>query len=201
MSPMSAETAANILWPVWYVTWMAAVVWSAKTKTQMKTDVSGLHRMLAGLGTVLLFFPAFAAKAHQAAPFLEWWTQKLWQASSWVDWALFALIVLAFAFCWWARLHLGRLWSGFVTLKEDHRIVDTGPYGLVRHPIYSGVIVASFMTALLRASPASFLGLMLFATGFSMTAAIEERFLREQLGAEVYDAYRRRVGMLVPMIG
>jgi protein-S-isoprenylcysteine O-methyltransferase Ste14 len=197
---MNAETAANILWPVWYVTWMAAVVFSAKTKTQMRTDMSGMHRMLAGFGSILLFFPAFRGRPAHAATFLEWWTQKLWRAPAWTEWSLFALIVLAFAFCWWARLHLGRLWSGLVTLKEDHRVIDTGPYGLVRHPIYSGVIFAAAMTALLRASPASFLGLILFATGFSMTAAIEERFLREQLGEGAYDAYSRRVGMLVPMV-
>jgi protein-S-isoprenylcysteine O-methyltransferase Ste14 len=196
---MTAETIANILWPIWYATWMAAVVFSARTKKQMGTDVRGLHRMLAGFGSILLFFPAFARRSHDAS-LLDWWTQKLWLAPAWADWLLLALVVAAFAFCWWARLHLGRLWSGLVTLKEGHHIVDTGPYGLVRHPIYSGVIFAAAMTACLRASPTSLLGLLLFATGFSMTAAIEERFLRQQLSAEAYDAYSRRVPMLVPFM-
>jgi protein-S-isoprenylcysteine O-methyltransferase Ste14 len=77
-------------------------------------------------------------------------------------------------------------------------VVDTGPYGLVRHPIYSGIIFAALVTALLRASPLAFVGFALFAVGFAMTAAIEERFLRQQLGVDAYDAYSRRVPMLVP---
>ena len=196
---MSAETAANILWPVWYITWIAAVVWSARTKTRMKTDMSGLHRWLAGLGAIVLFLPAhYGRSARELGPF-DWCLRKYWIEPSWVAWSLFALTAAGFAFCWWARLHLGRLWSGFVTVKEGHRVIDTGPYGWVRHPIYAGVIFSALMTALLRASPASLAGFALLAVGFSMTAAIEERFLREQLGAEGYDAYARRVPMLIPL--
>jgi protein-S-isoprenylcysteine O-methyltransferase Ste14 len=197
---MSAETAANILWPVWYVTWIAAVIWSARTKTQMKTDIGGSNRWLAGLGSLLLFTPAhIGTSTGKLGPF-DWLLKKVWVEPSWVAWSFFVLTVAGFAFCWWARLHLGRLWSGFVTVKEDHRVVDTGPYGLVRHPIYAGVIFSAFMMALLRASPASFVGFVLFAIGFAMTAAIEEKFLREQLGTEAYDAYSRRVPMLIPMV-
>lgn len=196
---MSAQVAVNVLWGVWYVTWMGAVVFSAKTKTQMRKDMAGLHRLFAGVGAALLFLPARSGPAPSA------WTglfrHRLWDASPVLDWSLFALTVLGFIFCWWARLHLGRLWSGFVTLKEGHRIVDTGPYGLVRHPIYSGVIFAAAATALFRATPAAFLGAVLVAIGFRMTARIEERFLREQLGADAYDAYSRRVGMLIPKLG
>ena len=196
---MTAETAGNILWPVWYATWIAAVVWSARTKTQMKTDMSGPHRLLAGLGSVLLFLPAYQGRLEGIIGAFDWLTRKYWIEPSWVGWSLFALIAAGFAFCWWARLHLGRLWSGFVTVKEGHHVVDTGPYGLVRHPIYAGLMFSALMTALLRASPASLAGFVLLTTGFAMTAAIEERFLREQLGAEAYDAYSRRVPMLVPM--
>jgi len=197
---MTAETAANILWPVWYVTWIAAVVWSARTKAQMKTDIVGANRLLAGLGSLLLFAPAFLGQSASKFGPLDWFLRKYWLEPPWVAWSLVVLIAAGFAFCWWARLHLGRLWSGFVTVKEDHRVVDTGPYGLVRHPIYAGVIFSGLMMALLRASPASLVGFALFAAGFAMTAAIEERFLREQLGAEAYDAYSRRVPMLVPMV-
>jgi protein-S-isoprenylcysteine O-methyltransferase Ste14 len=195
---MSAQTAVNILWAVWYVTWLGAVVWSGKTQKQMKTDMAGLHRYASGLGALLLFWPSSqrsAAPAHDG-----FWVifRRLWDSAPTVEWSLFTLVVVAFAFCWWARLHLGALWSGFVTLKAGHRIVDTGPYGLVRHPIYTGVIFAASMTAIMRASPAAFAGFALIAVGFSWTARIEEVFLTRQLGAEAYDGYRRRVGMLVP---
>ena len=198
---MSPDFAVSIVWLVWYVPWIAAVVWSAKTKTQMGTDIQGAHRLLSGLGVMLLFFvPATSGGTLFDSALLGLFATKLWHEPDWAAWSLVALTVVAFGFCWWARLHLGRLWSGFVTLKEGHRVIDTGPYALVRHPIYSGVIFAALTTALVRASPAGLLGFVLLALGFSMTAKIEERFLREQLGAEAYDAYSRKVGMLVPML-
>jgi len=198
---MSAEIAANILWFVWYSTWIAAVIWSARTTVQGREPVGSFHRMLIALGAVLLFIPSGSGAPVFGSAFVGTYTQRLWNAPDWAAWTLFGMIVASFAFCWWARLHLGRLWSGFVTLKEDHHIVDTGPYGLVRHPIYSGVMFAAFMTAFLRASVASFVGAALITLGFAITAKIEERFLREQLGADGYDAYKRRVGMLIPKVG
>jgi protein-S-isoprenylcysteine O-methyltransferase Ste14 len=191
---MSVQTAFTVTWLVWYVTWLAGVVWSGRTKVQLKTDVSGPYRMLASVGVVMLFWPSGVGAAV-----LRPLTEPLWIAPAWVEWSLYVLLLCAFGFCWWARLHLGRLWSGFVTLKEDHHIVDTGPYGLVRHPIYSGAIAAGLITALVRASPGAMLGCILLGVGFAMVARVEERFLKAQLGAEAYDAYSRRVPMLVPL--
>src|ERR1700722_11524882 len=161
---MSAEYAANVLWIVWYATWIAAVAWSAKTKVQMRTDMFGLHRALLSLGAVLLFIPS-GPGALFGVNSIAWLTQKLWHEPDWAAWTLFALVAVGFGFCWGARVHLGRLWSGYVTLKEGHRVVDTGPYGLVRHPIYSGIIFAALATACLRASPAGFFGVALIAAG------------------------------------
>jgi protein-S-isoprenylcysteine O-methyltransferase Ste14 len=189
---MSAQFAVNVMWAVWYSTWLAAVVFSARTTAQMQTDVNGAYRMLIGIGAVLLFVPAVPVAAVAAA-FAPLWPEPLQ-----MQWVLFALTAAGFLFCWWARLHLGRLWSGFVTLKEGHYIVDTGPYGLVRHPIYSGVIFSAFATAAMRPTLAAFLGAALIGVGFAITARVEERFLREQLGAGAYDAYKSRVPMLVP---
>jgi protein-S-isoprenylcysteine O-methyltransferase Ste14 len=191
---MSVQTAFTVTWIVWYSTWLAGVVWSGRTKVQMKSDVSSGYRMLASVGAVMLFWPS-GVGAAVFRPLVD----PLWLAPAWVEWSLYALLLCAFAFCWWARLHLGRLWSGFVTLKEDHHIVDTGPYGLVRHPIYTGVIAAGLITALVRASPGAMLGCVLLGFGFAMVARTEERFLKAQLGAEAYDAYSRRVPMLLPL--
>jgi protein-S-isoprenylcysteine O-methyltransferase Ste14 len=195
---MPVETAVNILWAAFYVTWLAGVVWSGRTKIQMKTDRRALHRSVASIGVILLFVPL--GDLADRWPPLGVVLARLWPGPDGLQWSLFGLTMLGFAFCWWARRHLGRLWSGFVTLKEDHRVVDTGPYGLVRHPIYSGIMFAAFATALMRGSPAALVGASLITIGFSMTARIEEGFLREQLGG-AYDAYSRRVGMLVPRIG
>jgi protein-S-isoprenylcysteine O-methyltransferase Ste14 len=198
---MSVQAAVNMLWLVWYVTWIAAVVWSSKTTRQMRSDMGGLHRLFSFVGAILLFIPSGPGGPFRNLPILGLFFERLWLAPPWVSWSLFTLVASAFAFCWWARLHLGRLWSGFVTLKEGHRIVDTGPYGLVRHPIYTGVIAAAVLTAAIRADLAAMLGSGLIALGFSMTARIEEGFLSAQLGPHLYEPYRKKVPMIVPRLG
>ncbi len=196
---VSPEPALNVLWAVWYASWVVAAAWVSRAKTRMKTDMFGPHRILSGIGVLLLFEPL--GHLAKSAPVVGVAVRRLWPSSPVLGWWLFALAAAGFAFCWWARLHLGRLWSGFVTLKQDHRIVDTGPYGLVRHPIYSGLMFSALMTGLMRATPAAFLGAILIAVGFSLTARIEEGFLRAQLGADAYDDYKVRVGMLIPGLG
>ncbi len=103
-----------------------------------------------------------------------------------------------FAFCWWARLHLGRLWSASVTIKPDHRIVDTGPYGLVRHPIYTGLILALAASVAAERDAAGDRRRRRHGDRVRREGALEEAFLREELGRAAYDAYAARVPMLVP---
>jgi protein-S-isoprenylcysteine O-methyltransferase Ste14 len=114
-------------------------------------------------------------------------------------WILLALIVAGFLFAWWARIHLGTLWSGTITRKEGHRVVDTGPYAMVRHPIYTGLLLAAFATAVARGRWEALLGAALFALGCWIKARQEETFLSETLGPD-YAAYRQRVHMLVPYL-
>lgn len=77
-------------------------------------------------------------------------------------------------------------------------MVDTGPYRLVRHPIYTGIILACFATAVEKTTPLAFAGAAIMSLGWYMKARLEERFLREELGAAPYDAYAARVPMLIP---
>jgi protein-S-isoprenylcysteine O-methyltransferase Ste14 len=90
------------------------------------------------------------------------------------------------------------MWSSSVTRKADHHIVDTGPYRLVRHPIYTGMIFACLATAVAQGTPASFAGVALMIAGIVVKARLEETFLREEFERELCDAYARRVPMLVP---
>ena len=93
---------------------------------------------------------------------------------------------------------MGKLWSAFVTRKDEHRVIETGPYGIVRHPIYTGVILAAVTIAILKGNLYALVGAFLIVEGFWIKARLEERFLRNELGTEPYDSYRRRVPMLVP---
>jgi protein-S-isoprenylcysteine O-methyltransferase Ste14 len=112
-----------------------------------------------------------------------------------------AVVLAGLLFTWWARVHLGRLWSSSVTRKADHHVVDTGPYGIVRHPIYTGIILASLATAGMRGTALAWLGAGVMTTGWVIKARLEEEFLRDQLGTETYGEYARRVPMLVPHPG
>jgi protein-S-isoprenylcysteine O-methyltransferase Ste14 len=86
-----------------------------------------------------------------------------------------------------------------VTRKEHHHVVDSGPYAIVRHPIYTGLLLAIIATVLVRATIITLTGSALIAAGIYVKARVEEEFLRQQLG-ESYDAYARRVPMLVPFL-
>src|SRR5262249_32047328 len=145
----------------------------------------GLYQFTTMVGIVLLFF--FPA---------QWETQlRLWSTDIRTGWILFWLTALCFTFCWWARLTMGRLWNGFVGRLEDHKIMDTGPFGIVRHPIYSAIILAAFLLATEVGTIPALIGAFLFLVAFWLKASLEERFLREQLGPDNYDSYRRRVPM------
>jgi protein-S-isoprenylcysteine O-methyltransferase Ste14 len=112
---------------------------------------------------------------------------------------LVATTISGFAVAWWARITLGRLWSGSVTRKVDHEIISAGPYRMVRHPIYSGLLLSVAATAALRGTVAAVLGAAAIGIGLFVKARVEERFLRSELGRERYDGYARRVPMLVPL--
>jgi protein-S-isoprenylcysteine O-methyltransferase Ste14 len=185
---MSPLRAVLWLWGIWFVSWMLAASWSNRTQAKPRFGSERVHGVVTLAGMLLLFS---AHPGFDRGP-------RLWHVPWDFGWGLVGVAALGFALCWWARIHLGRMWSMSVTLKADHHIVDTGPYALVRHPIYTGIILASAATAVLEAELVAFAGLVLVIVGFWTKARLEERFLREELGPAAYDAYARRTGMLFP---
>jgi protein-S-isoprenylcysteine O-methyltransferase Ste14 len=186
---MTPQLAVIIVWVLWVVSWLVAAIWSDPATKRPAFQAEWLYRILTLAGGFLLFayFGRFDAGRF-----------RLWDVSSSIGWVLVAVAVLGFAFTWWARLYLGRLWSSSITKKADHYLVDTGPYAIVRHPIYTGIIAAVVATAVLKGAPTGIVGAILMTFGFWIKAKLEERFLREQLGPDAYDSYRRRTPMLIP---
>ena len=116
-----------------------------------------------------------------------------WRAA--VGLVLFAAGLL---FAIWARIHIGRNWGTPMTQKEDPELVTSGPYLLVRHPIYSGILVAGIGTAVALS------WFWLAAVGlagiyFIYSATVEERYLAEQF-PDSYAEYKRSTKMLVPFV-
>jgi protein-S-isoprenylcysteine O-methyltransferase Ste14 len=189
---MAPQQAIYWLWDAWVVSWVVAAGWSARTAVRAPRRAQLWRDALALAGAAIVI--------NFAAPYpgSRGWHVPLWWQSAPAAWGLVALTAAGFAFCWWARLHLGRLWSGIASRKADHRVVDTGPYRLVRHPIYTGLLAALLAMALLKGTPAAMLGFALAAVGLTLRARLEEQFLRAELGPEAYDSYSRRTPMLLP---
>jgi protein-S-isoprenylcysteine O-methyltransferase Ste14 len=124
----------------------------------------------------------------------------LWQLGHALEWAMVALMASGFAFACWARVALGSLWSVQVERKRDHLLIDHGPYAIVRHPIYTGLLAAGLATALVKATPFAIAGYFLMTAGLIVKARLEERFLMRELGEQSYASYRQRVPMLIPFL-
>jgi protein-S-isoprenylcysteine O-methyltransferase Ste14 len=187
---MTPAFASGAVLAVFAITWLAAAMWTDRKASSIPA------RLIAPLyAGGALFCIVFAAMVFGVPAMRE----RLWPPQALFDWTMVALCIAGFGFCWWARVHLGRLWSGGVLVREGHRVVDSGPYAMVRHPIYSGAFVAIIALAAIRARPSDIVFTAGLVTFFVLKARIEEGFLRVQFGA-AYDDYRSRVPMLVPRL-
>ncbi|MGD0617349.1 MAG: isoprenylcysteine carboxylmethyltransferase family protein [Bryobacteraceae bacterium] len=116
-----------------------------------------------------------------------------------VEWTGVALTAAGIALAIYARITLGRNWSGMVTLKEDHELIRKGPYALVRHPIYTGMVLGFLGAAVDCARVGALLGVALAMLGLRMKWGTEEQFMVRQFGAEYLD-YKRHVKALIPFV-
>jgi protein-S-isoprenylcysteine O-methyltransferase Ste14 len=178
------------IWLVWVITWC---LFALNVKTTIRREAT-LPRLL---NTALLLAAcALLTVRHVRTPALM---ERFLPVSQWPFWAgLGAVLTLAgLLFTVWARVYLGRNWSGVVTIKADHELITTGPYGLVRHPIYSGLALAFVGSALGLGQWRGVLAVALALIAIAHRIIVEERFMREQFGA-AYDVYAQRVRAFVP---
>jgi protein-S-isoprenylcysteine O-methyltransferase Ste14 len=179
-----------LIWLAWLLSWVIGALFSSRTEKRVSRADSRAYRIPIIVGAVLL--------APWTASILD--EKPLWPIGAASTYFLAALTASGCLFTWWARLHLGRLWSGTITRKEGHRVIDTGPYELVRHPIYTGLIGAMIASAIALGTASALFGTILIAFGFWQKARMEENFLANELGADAYDRYRHRVPMLIPFL-
>ena len=180
----------SMIWLAWVISWVAASFWSGRTKAHVPSRDSWVYWLPIVLGSIMLL------------PLTErlLGAKQLYHPGNTGTYLAAVVVVLGIAFTWWGRIHLGHLWSNAITHKEDHRIIDTGPYAVVRHPIYTGQIIALLASGIAIATWTALLGVLLIVFGQWQKARLEERFLKVELGAEAYGAYSRRVPMILPFL-
>jgi protein-S-isoprenylcysteine O-methyltransferase Ste14 len=182
--------AIGYLWLAWLVGWMLAALTAAKSVVRQSGPGRLTHGLLVAAGGVLML-----GRDPRLAPLLG----PVYPLLPWVAWAGVALCAIGLAFAVWARVQIGRFWSGSVALKAEHALIRGGPYALTRHPIYSGLLLALIGTAITRDSPAAFVGLAFLFAGLYVKLKQEERLLLERFGPE-YEKYRAEVPALIPRV-
>lgn len=178
----------GILWVAWIAYWIAAARQTAVNRRTESLLTGASYRIPLLIGIILMVL------SNLSVPGIGF---SLWPLNPFILGVAVILTIAGLSFAVWARLHLGKYWSGRITLKVDHRVIQTGPYAWVRHPIYSGLILALLGTAISRGTVQAFLGFAFMLVSFLRKLTVEEHWLRSHFGTE-YELYQKRVRALIP---
>lgn len=178
------------IWTVFWVLWVLPAVFGKRTVRRQATGSRILQLVLLLVAYVLIVNGALG---------WDWLNLRLAPEGKPSTAVGYGLLLAGMAFAGWARLFLGSNWSSNVTLKEDHTLVRSGPYRIVRHPIYTGLLVALLGTAIAVGELRCFLGVVLAAIAWKIKSVSEETLMMQQFG-EQYASYRKEVKGLVPYL-
>jgi protein-S-isoprenylcysteine O-methyltransferase Ste14 len=176
------------LWILFGLYWLVSALKLKKTKKR-ETWFERLRYVL----------PLFIASwfLFQGAARYGWLSLRLVPDSVAVQWIGVLLTAAGVAIAIWARWHLGTNWSGVVTLKEGHELIRTGPYRAIRHPIYTGILLALLGTAVAVGEVRGLLAVVIAWLSFYAKARREESFLSEEFGAS-FAEHCKHTGMFLP---
>jgi protein-S-isoprenylcysteine O-methyltransferase Ste14 len=185
---MDTSSIVSVLWMIFGVVWLIA--WLRTKRTQERAPLSSrlLYAVPVMLGSYLLFSKSVT---------FGWPRVRLYPGNPVIDAIAVFLTALGIGFAIWARFYLGTNWSSAVSVKVGHELIRTGPYTWVRHPIYSGLLLALMGTALQQDRVIALIAVALFWLGFWIKSRMEEEFMRKTFGQE-YEEYSRSTGALIP---
>lgn len=179
-----------LLWIAWVIYWYAARKNDKAVERRESLASRAVHIAPLSLAVALFALP------YQGDGWL--WARFLPLNSAYF-WIGIALLVAGLAFTIAARRHLGGNWSGTVTLKTDHELIRTGPYSLVRHPIYTGLLLGFIGSAVALGEVRGLVAVLLVAVAFLLKIRLEERWMIETFG-DAYRRYRAEVRALIPFV-
>jgi protein-S-isoprenylcysteine O-methyltransferase Ste14 len=186
-----AGNVVRTCWVLFFVVWIVA---SISTKRAVYRETPG-RRMRYSLLLVVAYF-LLLNPGLLPYPF----DLRLIPCTNTIAWVCTILCLAGLMFCVWARATLGRNWSGTITLKEDHELIERGPYRIVRHPIYTGLLVMYLATAILSGRTGGLiLGVPMVFASFWIKLRDEEKIMLQQF-PEQYAAYQQRTARIIPFI-
>jgi protein-S-isoprenylcysteine O-methyltransferase Ste14 len=181
------------LFPVMWLSWVA-YWWVSARNVKRTVRRESLPSRLSHIGPLILAALLFSVPSSVpvlGARFLPW--------APWVFGIAAGLTAAGLLFTVWARAYLGTNWSGTVTIKEGHELITSGPYALVRHPIYTGLLLAFVGSAMAIGEWRAVLAFAVASLALWRKLWLEERWMHERFG-EAYQAYCRRVPALMPFV-
>jgi protein-S-isoprenylcysteine O-methyltransferase Ste14 len=184
------EAFFPVIWIVFLVYWQIKAV-NSKSTERLEPVASRIFRVLMFLVAIILLS---VPRLPLAFLYLQLWPQGL------LPFWLGAFITIGgLLFAVWAREHLGSNWSRSVTIKKDHELITSGPYAVVRHPIYTGILTGFLGMAIAIAQLRGVLVFVLIFIAIWLKLRMEERWMRSQFG-ETYASYSRQTAALVPFV-
>jgi protein-S-isoprenylcysteine O-methyltransferase Ste14 len=190
MMSHNALVLIDILWVAWAACWWIASL-RGKPILRRESRSSRLSHTLPLAFAALLFI--------RPSLFGPWLTTMLWPRGFGTEIAGAVLVAAGIGFAVWARMWLAGNWSAQVTLKQEHELVRSGPYRLVRHPIYTGLLLAMLGTAIAADHVAGVIALALATGAIMRKMPIEEAVMADAFGASYAD-YSRDTARLIPLI-
>jgi len=179
------------------VVWIAFIVYwrikAADTKTTQRLEPAAWPIL-----RTLTFLIVIALLSIPRIPLL-WLYRQLWPSGLWSFIVGAAVTVGGLLFAVWARQHLGSNWSNAVTIKQKHELITTGPYALVRHPIYTGILTGFLGTAIALSQVRGVIGFVLMFLVLWTKLRREEKWMRSEFG-ETYATYAHQTSALVPYL-
>jgi protein-S-isoprenylcysteine O-methyltransferase Ste14 len=175
------------LWAIFVLYWLFSAF--KRKKTKQREDP--LQRLLYVIPLVLSFY------LLRDYPVWSWLYTRFVPDTVTAQWIAVALTAAGVGIAIWARWHLGSNWSGVVTLKEGHELIRTGPYRAIRHPIYTGILLAILGTAVAIGEFRGLVALGIAWTSFYFKARREESFLVQEFGPR-FTEHQQHTGMFLP---
>ena len=170
--------------------WLGSLPFVKRNVQQQSISSTLQNTIVFAVGLFLLF-------GSPSTP--DWFNQPVFPVTFPLALAGLGLTICGTGLSIWARLVLGENWSSFPSVKHNHALIVTGPYRIVRHPIYTGLLIALLGSALQYGLVRSFLAVLTCAVGLYLKVSAEEEFMVQRFG-EAYIRYRRGVNALVPFL-